>query len=122
MNCKFQYSLLSAAVVPGRAALLIHCSAEEAKIIRERATQQRRTVSGYVLNVMMRVIRRPVGPKTTMLLRCSAQESTRIRVAAKRRGATISAFVLRTLRSSWNLPLQSSHASKRPAPRQKAKE
>jgi uncharacterized protein (DUF1778 family) len=146
MDCKFRYSLISPAAVPDRTALLIHCSAEEAKTIRQRAILQRRTIGGYVLNVMMRVIAhderlftqlgrlqrwdrifgwnslRPVGPRTTMLLRCSAQESTRIRVAAKRRGATISTFVLHTLRSSWNLPLQSSHAQKRPAPKQKAKE
>jgi len=144
MNCKFRYTLISAAVVPHRTALLIHCSAEEAKIIRGRATLQRRTISGYVLNVMMRVIAhderlfnqlgrlqrwdrvfvgnsvRPVGPRTTMLLRCSADESARIRLAAKRRGATISVFVLHTLRSSWNLPL--SRSLRRPASKQKAKE
>jgi hypothetical protein len=56
MNCKFRYSLISAAVVPDRTAALIHCSAEEAKTIRERAILQRRTIRGYVLNVMMRVI------------------------------------------------------------------
>jgi uncharacterized protein (DUF1778 family) len=144
MNCKFRYSLISAAIVPDRTALLIHCSAQEAKIIRERAILQRRTISGYVLNVMMRVVARderlftelgrlqrwdrifvwnslrPVGPRTTLLLRCSVQESARIRLAAKRRGATISAFVTHTLRSSWNL--QPSPRAKRPAAQQKAKE
>jgi uncharacterized protein (DUF1778 family) len=136
---------IGCAVVPDRTALLIHCSAEEAKIIRQRAILQRRTISGYVLNVMMREIAhderlfsalgrlqpwdrifvwnspRPVGPRTAMLLRCLVQESARIRLAAKRRGVTISAFVIHTLRSSWNVPLQPSLSPKRPSSKQKAK-
>jgi hypothetical protein len=148
-SCELQVSIsldISCAFVPNRTALLIHCSAEEAKIIRQRAILQRRTISGYVLNVMMREIAhderlfnalgrlqpwdrifvwnspRRVGSRTAMLLRCSVQESARIRLAAKRRGVTISALVIHTLRSSWNVPVQPSLSSKRPASKQKAKE
>src|SRR5262245_54197269 len=39
-----------------RAALLIHCSKSEAQKIREIAKRQRRTISGYVLYVLMRAV------------------------------------------------------------------
>ena len=38
-------------------ALLIHCSIEEAQRIRETAARQRRTISGYVLNIIMKAVR-----------------------------------------------------------------
>lgn len=38
---------------PGRTALLIHCSREEAETIRHAARVERRTVSGYVVNAVM---------------------------------------------------------------------
>src|SRR5215467_3445389 len=40
-----------------RAALLINCSKEEARKIREHAERERRTISGCVLNVLMRAVR-----------------------------------------------------------------
>ena len=40
-----------------RAALLINCSKKEAQKIREAAGRQRRTISGYVLNILMNAIR-----------------------------------------------------------------
>ena len=40
-----------------RATLLINCSQREARRIRETATRQRRTISGYVLNILMKAIR-----------------------------------------------------------------
>jgi len=40
-----------------RAALLINCSRKEAQKIREIAARQRRTISGYVLNILMKAIR-----------------------------------------------------------------
>lgn len=36
-----------------RTALLIHCSDEEARQIREAARRERRTISGYVLHAVM---------------------------------------------------------------------
>jgi uncharacterized protein (DUF1778 family) len=36
-----------------RAALLIRCTEEEAKQIREAAQHERRTISGYVLHAVM---------------------------------------------------------------------
>ena len=50
-----------------RTALLIRCSREEAEKIREMAKRERRTVNGYVLNVVMTHIKhwervlRPLG-------------------------------------------------------------
>ena len=105
-----------------RSALLISCSKEEARTIREHARLQRRTISGYVFNIVMRAIefedkmahvafgrltgivpKSQRGAKTTMLLWCAKEESERIRGAAKRRGATISGFILHTLRRSWRV-------------------
>ena len=110
-----------------RTALLIRCSAEEAQAIREFAEHERRTVSGYVLNILTRALnveerlfaslnrlqslnrtlyRTPLrlpGPRTAVLLRCSSAEADRIRTAAARRQTTISGFVLHTLRVSWSL-------------------
>lgn len=40
-----------------RAALLIHCSKSEARTIREQAQSERRTISGYLLNVLMTAIK-----------------------------------------------------------------
>jgi hypothetical protein len=106
-----------------RTALIICCSREQAARIHERAASERRTVSGYLLRVLMRwmdleerlFVRqedvgrpltpyppvRPSGKRTTMLLRCSEQEAQRIRAGAKRRSTTISCFVLHTLALSW---------------------
>jgi len=39
-----------------RAALLIHCSKDEAEKIREMAKLQRRTISGYVFFIVMRAV------------------------------------------------------------------
>jgi uncharacterized protein (DUF1778 family) len=36
-----------------RAALLVRCSEEEAVVIREAAKREHRTISGYVLNLVM---------------------------------------------------------------------
>jgi len=111
--------------MPDRAALLLSCSSEEARIIRERAKLQHRGISSYMLDILTRALQfedrllakgggvyslyknicrtpdLPLGPRTTMLLRCSAQESERIRWAAKMRDTTISEFVLHCLRRSW---------------------
>jgi len=109
-----------------RAALLISCSKEEDRTIHERARKERRGISSYVMNILMRSVDyeeklmatspgvhslrrvltrisiRPRGPRTTMLLRCSREESERIRRAARSRDATISGFVLHALHRSWN--------------------
>lgn len=108
-----------------RSALLIHCPEEDLQKVRHRAGFERRTVSAYVLNIVMRMVAfdekvfssfihgeslrilltqsTPASaPKTTMLLRCSADQAQRIRAAAKQRNTTISAFVLQALHRSWN--------------------
>jgi uncharacterized protein (DUF1778 family) len=107
-----------------RTALLINCAQEQARTVRERAARERRTVSGYILNVVMRSIdfedslfarfnrltRLPMlppaprpHPRTTLLIRCSAEEAKRVRSAAVRRGGSMSAFVLWTLQRSWDV-------------------
>jgi uncharacterized protein (DUF1778 family) len=114
------------AYMTGRTALLINCSVQEASEIRARAELQRRTVSGYVLNIAMRSVgydeqlftrferlssfggrwrrRFPIEkPRTTMHLHCSKEEATRIRDSAKRRDTTISGFILHCLHRSWEL-------------------
>src|SRR5215469_5717071 len=107
-----------------RTALIISCSQEVAARIHQRAASERRTVSAYVLRILMRwldleerlVVRqeeggrpltlyhpvRPSGKRTTMLLRCSKEEAQRIRTGAKRRCTTISWFVIYTLALSWS--------------------
>jgi uncharacterized protein (DUF1778 family) len=108
--------------VAKRDALLISCSLDEAKTIRKLAAAQRRTISGYVLNIVMRKVEieegmfrrhqrlatlqatvrwRLPGPRTTMILRCARQEAMRIRTAARRRDITISRFVLDALEIAW---------------------
>jgi hypothetical protein len=107
-----------------RSVLMISCSQEEATNVREKAALQRRTISAYVLKIVLRTVqldeqlfgnyhrlapldfsglRAKVHPRTVMLIRCSTEEATRIRLAAKRRDATISGYVLLCLRSSWHL-------------------
>jgi uncharacterized protein (DUF1778 family) len=110
-----------------RTVLLINCSTEEAKTIRDRAQAERRTLSGYVLHTVMRAVlfeerlsdkisrlqalnrtlsRGPLrlpGPRTTILLRCNNEESRRIRLIAARREMSISAFVLHSLRRAWTV-------------------
>jgi uncharacterized protein (DUF1778 family) len=105
-----------------RAALIISCSQQEAALIRQHADLQRRTISGYLLNHVMRVVAvqeklfarfktgpgvnldykpKSSGPRTTLLLRCSKIEAKRIRHAARTRQTTISAFVLYCVRQYW---------------------
>ncbi|HEY4907362.1 MAG TPA: hypothetical protein VIH74_07910 [Candidatus Acidoferrum sp.] len=108
-----------------RTALLIRCSKEEAERVRIEADKQRRTISGYVLQVTERAIeieerlltrinshstinqvisRKSMigeGPRTAILVRCSILEAERIREAARRRDFPINAFVLQALRRSW---------------------
>ncbi len=38
---------------PNRTALLVRCSEEEARFIREAAQREHRTMSGYILNIVM---------------------------------------------------------------------
>lgn len=112
--------------MPSRTALLIRCAEQEAAIIREQARIERRTVSNYVLNIVIRALRfeeslfansrfhdlrrradwhaiRAPGPRTAILVRCSAEEAARIRAGAQQRGATISGYVLRALTRSWKI-------------------
>src|SRR5215469_6184721 len=105
-----------------RTALIISCSREQAAAIHERAQGERRTVSSYVLRILMRWLAheeqlvpqkdgrpltpyqpvRPVGERTKMLIRCSNEEAQSIRAGAKRRCTTISWYVLHALAVSWS--------------------
>jgi hypothetical protein len=111
-----------------RRAILVSCLTEEADQIRKRARLDRRTVSGYILVILMKSVayqedlssklqvpsqfdsmgnllwkppRLPRGPRTTILLRCSAEENKRIRLAAARRVMTVSGFIRQCLRRWW---------------------
>jgi hypothetical protein len=107
--------------VSDRTALIISCSREQAATIHQQARFERRTVSAYVLRILMRWLDleerlaarqerpltayypvRPTGTRTTMLIRCSKAEAHRIRAGAKRRCTTISWFVLHTLALAWS--------------------
>lgn len=109
-----------------RTALLIRCSVEEAARIHERAAEEHRTVAGYMLHILERMIavdetlarttpglvrfglkasQSPPQPRTALLLRCSMDEAKRIRLAAERRGASVSGFVVHCLQTSWRVAL-----------------
>src|SRR5579872_3712127 len=108
-----------------RAALLIRCSKHEAEAIRARAKIERRTISHFTLNIVLRSVEieeaaegmwvsnpafsaqnrtlyknseRKVGPRTAVLVRCSAEEAGRIRAAARRKNTMISDYVLHCIR------------------------
>ena len=122
-----------------RAALLIHCSRDEAGAVRARAKLERRGLSGYILNIVMRAVdfeerilskngglyafgstgtlARPPGPRTALLLRCSTEESERIRRAAKTTDSTISGFVVYSLKLSWAAEDRRSHSASLELPR-----
>ena len=107
-----------------RTAILLSCCREDADMVRERARLDNRTVSGYVLNIVLRSvafeatlrgrlgraefdpIRRaeicPPGPKSPMLLRCSSEQAEAIRAAAKYKRMSVSGFVRSSLRKSWS--------------------
>jgi uncharacterized protein (DUF1778 family) len=113
--------------MPYRTALLIRCSEAEATIIRDQAGIERRTISAYVLDIVLRSldleqilsIRWPRasrqkrtrahelmvrgGSRSAILLRCSQAEARLIRSAASEKGTTISASVLRALRRWWEV-------------------
>jgi uncharacterized protein (DUF1778 family) len=118
-----------------RTALLVRCSTDEAASIRAEAEKQRRTISGYVLQVMIRAIdiedrlfakltgfrstnqmmsRRALiapGARTAILVRCNVDEAGRIREAARRRDLPINGFILRALKRVWAVD-----TNPRPAP------
>jgi hypothetical protein len=105
------------------ASLLLSCSRKEAEQVRKKARLQRRTVSGYVMNIVMRSVefsdglvarlgRSPLfklnskqvkglAPRTALHIYCTTDEAKRIRGAASQRKMTISGFVLSCLRRSW---------------------
>lgn len=100
--------------------MLISCSKRELEIIHTQARTLRSTVSGYVLNIVMRAVavderlfaqlgsvvpstwplRRP-GAKAVVHIRCSPQDAKRIKDAATRRRMTSSGFMVMALESSW---------------------
>lgn len=110
---------------PGRAALLIRCSQQDADALRLQAQSEHRTVSGCLLNILERRLRieekfargisgsfgekgaldsrlsRPRTNRTALLLRCSTEEADRIRAAAWKRQMSISNFVVFSLQRHW---------------------
>lgn len=113
------------ASVAKRTALLIRCSGEDAASIRQRAAAEHRTIAGYLLHVVDRMIKlddkfaskipknlplpsfdtnatASAARDSAILLRCSIEEARRIRSAAKRRATTISGLVIHYLRVSWD--------------------
>ena len=113
-----------------RTALLIRCNVDEAARVRVEAERQRRTISGYILQITMRMVeiedrlfaklstfratnqilsRRALitpGARTAMLVRCNIGEADRIREGARRRDLPINAFVLQALRRAWTAELK----------------
>lgn len=107
-----------------RTSLLINCSRKEAEQVRKKAGFQRRTVSGYVINIVIRSVefsdglvstlgrscsfKLPEGkhlkgaaPRTALHIYCGTDEAKRIRAAAFLRKMTICGFVLSCLWRSW---------------------
>jgi len=107
-----------------RTSLLINCSKREAQEVRARAELQRRTVSGYVINIVVRRIQfaeeipgmnpsvfrlergkraKAAAPRTTLHLYCSLEDARKIRRAARLGQVTMSGFVLHCLWHSWRI-------------------
>lgn len=108
-----------------RTSLLIRLSHEDAVRIRQEASSEHRSLSGYLLNVLERSFfieqkvshgastpmlrmqaRATLGPQvkklyTAVHLRCTVEEAARIRAYAARRQLSISDFVLFSLRRLW---------------------
>jgi|SRR5579862_546051 len=103
----------------------MNCSQVEADLIHKQAQAQRRSITGYVLHIVLRHIEtdemvakgqpflavwkqppKASGPRTTFLIRCSGEESDRIRAAAERRAITISGYVLYALRHTWKVQME----------------
>jgi|SRR5215469_1428946 len=107
-----------------RASLLLNCSQKEADEVRKNAKLLSRTVSAYVVHIVMRAVslsedfdksfkatplywerharkEKSFRPRTTLHVYCSAEEAQRIRHAARTRTTTISGFVLRCLHRRW---------------------
>jgi hypothetical protein len=97
-----------------RTALLIRCARPEADKIRADAIKERRTISNYVISVLLKALEtdervsngsdRVPGPRTAILVRCDQSEAERVRYEAKRHGVPINVFVLQALRNSWQAP------------------
>jgi hypothetical protein len=122
-----------------RTALLVRCYAGEADRIRIEAQRERRTISSYVLNIVVQAVAADdrlfqldhyratallsrnstivPGQRTAILVRCSGIEAERIREAARRRQMRINVFILRALKNTWShqVPLHRSPIEARPA-------
>ncbi len=109
----------------GRTSLLIRLSHEDAARIREGASSEYRSVSGYLLYVLERSFRieevvvrgasEPlisnqaraiIGPQikkrhTAVHLRCTVEQAAKIREYAAKRQLSISDFVIFSLRRLW---------------------
>jgi len=108
-----------------RTSLLIRLSHEDAARIHQEAASEHRSLSGYLLNVVVRSFvieqrvshgasapmlsmqaRAALGPQFKKLhssvhLRCTVEEAERIRAYSARRQLSISDFVVFSLRRLW---------------------
>jgi len=108
-----------------RTSLLLNCSRKEADEVRKNAELQSRTVSAYVIRIVMRSVslgekldnsfrtlplywerqrakkEKTFRPRTTLHVYCTVDEAHRIRRAAQTRAMTISGLVLSSLHRSW---------------------
>jgi uncharacterized protein (DUF1778 family) len=123
-----------------RPSLLIHCSQKEAQQVRKQAALQRRTVSGYVVNIVIRSVAfsdelvsslgrraffklnqgkrvKATAPRTALHIYCTAEEAKRIRGAASQRNMSISGYVLACLYRSWETEKSVEMMAKAVAPR-----
>lgn len=108
-------------------SLIIRCSHEDAARIRNHASSEHRSLSGYLLHVLERSLwiedrltrgltkslllaqagsiksaRRKKKIRTALHLRCTAEQAEKIREYAARRHLSISDFVVFSLRRSWD--------------------
>ena len=110
----------------GRTSLLIRLSPQDAVRIREGASSEYRSVSGYLLHALDRSFRIEeavvrdanvplismqaraiIGPQnkkshTAVHLRCTVEQAAKIRKYAAKRQLSISDFVIFSLRRLWN--------------------
>jgi hypothetical protein len=104
-------------------SLLLSLSHRDAVAIREKAAHDDRTISAYVLRIVLTQItgddrlsqpgllvcesvpklerERLFGPRTVLHIRCSPKQAAAIRLVAGQRGTSISGFVLHCLRRWW---------------------
>jgi uncharacterized protein (DUF1778 family) len=109
-------------MLAARTSLILRCSPENAAKVRHHAAIEHRSVAGYLLSVLERIVaieEKYHGYRSTMVaqfkgqrshekedrtaihLRCGVEQADRIRRAAARRQLSISKFIVFSLERSW---------------------